>query len=226
MAKISVMFGTEVQGEYTLEKDEHSVGRATTCDIVVDNLGVSRHHCSIVRENDGWAVEDKGSNNGTFVGGQKVTKQTLKSGDRVVLGKHSLVFDPTGVASTAAKGKKGPAGMGGEMTMFVDQQALAKAMANEGKRMVISLVQGGREMLVQLLKDETTIGTQADVPVRGFLVKKIQARIVRMAGGHRLINEGGWRAVKVNGVKIHGQQDLKAGDLIVIANTRFTYKPA
>ena len=229
MAKITVMFGTDPQGDFTLNKDEMRVGRATDCEIVVDNLGVSRHHCSIVRDGEGWAVLDKGSNNGTFVGGQRVTKQTLKSGDRVVMGKHSLLYNAFVDADPADK-KKTAAGMGGEMTMFVDQSALAKAMASGdagGKRMAIALNQGGRQMNVPLLKDETTLGSSpgADIPAKGFLVKAVQAKIVKASGGHHLINLGGWRAMKVNGRKVSDAM-LKPGDVIIVAGSVFTYKQA
>jgi hypothetical protein len=229
MAKITVMFGADPQGDFSLDKDEMKVGRATDCEIVVDNLGVSRHHCSIVRDGDGWAVVDKGSNNGTYVGGQRVTKHRMNHGDRVVMGKHSLVYDANGFADPN-NNKKNAAGMGGEMTMFVDQSALAKAMASGDsgqKRMAIALDQGGRQMNVPLLKDETTLGASpgADIPAKGFLVKPMQAKIVKAAGGHHLISLGGWRAVKVNGKKVSDAM-LKAGDVISIAGRMFTYKQA
>jgi pSer/pThr/pTyr-binding forkhead associated (FHA) protein len=229
MAKITVMFGADPQGDFTLDRDEMRVGRATDCEIVVDNLGVSRHHCSIVKDGDGWAVVDKGSNNGTFVGGQRITKHPLKHGDRVVMGKHSLLYDAHGVADPSDK-KKTAVGMGGEMTMFVDQSALAKAMASGdagAKRMAIALDQGGRQMTVPLLKDETTLGSSpgADIPAKGFLVKAVQAKIVKASGGHHLISLGGWRAVKVNGNKVSDAM-LKPGDVISIAGRIFTYKQA
>jgi pSer/pThr/pTyr-binding forkhead associated (FHA) protein len=229
MAKVIVMFGGESQGEFPLNKDELSVGRATTCDIVVDNLGISRHHCSLVRDGDGWAVADKGSNNGTYVNGQRVTTQRLKHQDRVVMGKHSLVFDAYGTAAPTDSKKK-TAGMGGEMTMFVDQQALAKAMASNDparKRMALGLTQGGRQVVVPLVKDETVVGAGVgvDIPVKGFLVKAIQARLIRHGEAHRLISLGGWRAVKVNGVKVVDHQ-LTVGDVISIAGNLLTYRQA
>ena len=179
---------------------------------------------------EGWAVVDKGSNNGTFVSGQRVTKYTLKHGERVVMGKHSLIYDAHSSAQSAAADKKKAAGMGGEMTMFVDQQALAKAMASNDpsqKRMAISVEQGGRQVAVPLLRDETTMGSAggADIPAKGFLVKGIQAKVVKAAGGHHLISLGGWRAVKVNGHKVSDAL-LKPGDVIAIAGSLFTYKQA
>jgi pSer/pThr/pTyr-binding forkhead associated (FHA) protein len=229
MAKISVMFGSNVESEHTLVKDEIKIGRAMDCEIVVDNLGVSRHHCTIVKEGDNWVVVDGGSNNGTFVGGQKIKRHTLKHADRIVLGKHSLLFDQHGTAEpgtegAAAGGKKKGAGMGGEMTMFVDQAALAKVMS--AKRMALSVMQGGRELLVPLIREETTIGKAgADIPCKAFLVKPIQAKVVRNGEGHRVVSSGGFRAVKVNGQKI-AMHDLKVGDIITIAGHAFTYKQA
>jgi len=231
MAKLTVMFGADPQSEHSLDKDSMKIGRAMDCDIVVDNLGVSRHHCTIVKDGEGWAVVDGGSNNGTYVGGTKIQKHTLKHGERIVLGKHSLVYDQHGYAShgAAASSKKGPGAMGGEMTMFVDQAQLAKAMASEvgGKRMALALKQGGRDVVVPLLKEETTLGAadSVDIPAKGFLVKPVQAKVVRSQAGHRLVALGGWRAVRVNGQKV-ADAPLKAGDIIVIASTAFTYRPA
>ena len=230
MAKLTVMFGADPQSEHSLDKDQMKVGRAMDCDIVVDNLGVSRHHCTIIKDGEGWAVLDGGSNNGTYVGGQKIQKHTLKAGDRIVLGKHSLVYDPHGYAGgTGAASSKKAGAMGGEMTMFVDQAQLAKAMASEvgGKRMALVLKQGGRDVVVPLLKDETAVGTadNADIPAKGFLVKPVQAKLVRNQAGHRIVAMGGWRSVKVNGQKVV-DAPLKAGDLIQIAGTVFTYRPA
>ncbi len=225
MAKIIVMFGSNVEAEYTLEKAESKIGRSMDCDIVVDNLGVSRHHCSIVKDGDGWALVDGGSNNGTFINGQKINRHVLKTNDKIVLGKHSLVFDGAGFAN-ANGGKSKKASMGGEMTMFVDQAALAKAMSGDGKRMVIALEQGGREVLAQLMREETTIGTTADIPAKGFLVKPVQAKILKSSAGHKIMTMGGWRAVRVNGAKVIGDRDLRAGDVILIGSAKLTYKQA
>ncbi|MCS6971340.1 MAG: FHA domain-containing protein [Planctomycetota bacterium] len=231
MAKVTVMFGAEPQSEHGLDKDQVRVGRAPDCDIVIDNLGVSRHHCTLVRDEQGWMVVDAGSNNGTYIGGQRIQQHRLRHGDRIVLGKHSLVFDQHGfvTSSIAATTKKPAAPAGGEMTMFVDQAQLAKVLASEGqRRMALAVQQGEREVVVPLLKEELTIGSgeQADIPARGFLVKPVQAKLVRTASGHRLLALGGWRSVRVNGRKVAGDIALQPGDVIEIAGNRYTYRQA
>lgn len=209
---------------------QHKIGRAVDCDIVVDNLGVSRHHCSIVQDGDAWVVVDGGSNNGTFVNGSKINRHTLQHNDRVVLGKHSLVYDAHGKADGNATGdRKASAGMGGEMTMFVDQAQLAKMARPDAntRRMAMVLNQGGRDVVVPLVKEETTLGKGpgADLPARGFLVKPIQAKVIKSGTGHRLVGLGGLRAVRVNGQKI-GDHQLKQGDVINIAGNIMTYRQA
>lgn len=231
MAKITVMFGNEPQGERSLDKPELKIGRAMDCDIVVDNLGVSRHHCSILQDGSEWVVADQGSNNGTFVGGQKVAKHVLKHQDRIVLGKHSLVFDAFGYAEANSTEKK-TGGMGGEMTMFVDQAALAKMAKQQSEgaavqRMSMVVKQGGRELTVPLIKDETVIGSggAADLPAKGLFVKPVQAKVIKAGAGHRLFAAGGLRSVKVNGAKVTDAV-LKTGDVITVGGATFIYKPA
>ena len=46
----------------------------------------------IVPDGGGWAVEDLGSANGTWLKGQRVERASLSDGDRVRVGDHELVF--------------------------------------------------------------------------------------------------------------------------------------
>lgn len=232
MAKITVLFNNQTQAEYNLEKDEHRVGRSADCDIVVDNMGVSRHHCSIVREGERWIVHDQGSNNGTFVNGKRIDgTYPLKNKERIVLGKHSLEYDEFGQASASAAATASvPAGGGGgsEMTMFVDPEQMKKMqeeLKKGGQAMVLSIMQGGREVKVPLVKQETIIGKVdgADVPVRGLFVKSIQAKVIKSDSGHRLVSMGGFRGVKVNGRKI-SDANLTPGDMIQVAGIVISYK--
>jgi predicted component of type VI protein secretion system len=58
------------------------IGRDPTCDIVVNDPGASRRHCSLKVEPEGVWLEDLGSQNGVFVNGAKVDKPVcLKTGD-------------------------------------------------------------------------------------------------------------------------------------------------
>jgi len=55
--------------------------------------GVSRHHCKIHQRGSTYLVEDVGSANGTFLGGQRLTPylpHVLKDGDELQLGRVKL----------------------------------------------------------------------------------------------------------------------------------------
>lgn len=55
--------------------------------------GVSRHHCKIHQRGTTYLVEDVGSANGTFLGGQRLTPylpHVLKDGDELQLGRVKL----------------------------------------------------------------------------------------------------------------------------------------
>ncbi len=49
-----------------------TIGRSRDCDIVLDDVGISRRHAEIRPGPDGWTVEDLGSTNGVLVNGLRV----------------------------------------------------------------------------------------------------------------------------------------------------------
>jgi len=56
------------------------LGRAADADFVLGTPSVSRHHARLVPEGVHWVLEDLGSSNGTFVGGQRVQRAELEDG--------------------------------------------------------------------------------------------------------------------------------------------------
>ena len=71
-----------------------TIGRSPDCDLVLDDLMVSRQHARLHREHDGtWVLEDLHSANGTFVNGNRVQCTTVGTGERVTIGSSSFVFD-------------------------------------------------------------------------------------------------------------------------------------
>jgi two-component system cell cycle response regulator len=62
------------------------LGRDESCQFVLDELGVSRHHATLIRTSEGWDLLDEGSTNGTFVNDHSIERISLKDGDRIELG--------------------------------------------------------------------------------------------------------------------------------------------
>jgi hypothetical protein len=68
------------------------IGRASECDLRLEDPGVSRKHAE-VRYSDGRVgVVDLGSTNGISVNGKPTERQELKDGDRVDIGHSTLIF--------------------------------------------------------------------------------------------------------------------------------------
>jgi hypothetical protein len=62
-------------------KDRFLIGRGKHCDLVVDSAKVSREHAAIVREVDGWYLEDLGSANGTWFQRARIDRRKIENGD-------------------------------------------------------------------------------------------------------------------------------------------------
>jgi len=69
---------------WTLNRSEFVVGRGEDCEVVLPDRQVSRRHFRIVRDDDGYSVEDLGSKNGTYVNGAAVRGSVqLQDGDEI-----------------------------------------------------------------------------------------------------------------------------------------------
>lgn len=77
-----------------LNKDFITLGRDPACDIVLDEIGVSRFHCSLNRVGIDYVLADEESTNGTFVNDKPVTHEVLHEQDSLALGPECLLrFD-------------------------------------------------------------------------------------------------------------------------------------
>ena len=75
------------------DERELLVGRHCTCDIVLDDPGVSRLHARLVFRDESWIVQDLASTNGTIVNGARVGRHKLRPGDMLALGGVRLKVD-------------------------------------------------------------------------------------------------------------------------------------
>jgi DNA-binding winged helix-turn-helix (wHTH) protein len=72
---------------------ENILGRAPDAAVWIDAPGVSRHHARIRVEGSEATLEDLGSKNGTYLGGQLVDAPTvLNDGDQIRLGSVVITF--------------------------------------------------------------------------------------------------------------------------------------
>ncbi|MEM9455487.1 MAG: FHA domain-containing protein [Myxococcota bacterium] len=75
-----------------------TLGRETTCDVVLLEQAASRQHARLERRDDEILVSDQGSANGTWVGTERITTRALHDGEIFRIGNTTiqLVLDPHG----------------------------------------------------------------------------------------------------------------------------------
>jgi pSer/pThr/pTyr-binding forkhead associated (FHA) protein len=109
------------RAQFLLNTDRTTVGRHLGSDIFLDHATVSRSHAVFERRGTEFRVRDLGSLNGTYVNGVDLDTAALRTGDRIQIGKFSMVFyqnpgvvpqnpfvSPAGAASSLADRRERP----------------------------------------------------------------------------------------------------------------------
>ncbi len=227
MPKIHVKFKDAVIKEVPLTGEALTMGRKEGNDVVIDNQGVSGFHARIVREAEGFAVEDLNSLNGTFVNGRRVSKYVLKHGDTVLIGNHIIEFisDTPAEADTGQSATRGRS-MGETMVISPAEQkqyiVAAEKMAVLGGFLII---EGSTEKRDYLLKDRiSTIGKDdaALIRLKGLFAPKVAALVNRRKEGY-FINPSAGKDLKINGQKVTQRYDLKDGDIVETGDLKMQF---
>ena len=244
MAKLTLKYEAAVLKEVDVGTQPISIGRAPDNDLHVDNLAVSSHHARIFNESGKLVVEDMNSLNGTFVNSQRVTRATLKPGDVVSVGKHTIEVrgeaEPVATSpGPAASSKPAPPKL--QETMVLDtkkrRELLAQAMAGgapaqEGTaaapprpRMAWLVVLDGKtdQHEYPLSNKLTVIGKSAMATVRltGWFAPKVAAQISKRDDGFYIGT--GDKVPKVNGQPISGPTKLNEGDVVELGKVRLNF---
>lgn len=190
------------------EFERLKVGRSEDCEVRIDNLGVSRHHCEIVSKDGFYLVRDLQSNNGTFVNGSKVEVHSLNNGDVITLGKYSLEYQGPALPSRngGLQVSEGGEPMGA-MTVQVDPAALARmagAKATKVRGYLVVQPKGGQPPRTMVLEKPLFLlgkDPEADLRLEGWFCPRVVAVVVRDETGYRLLDVSDkGDAIRVNGV--------------------------
>ena len=76
-----------------LGADVVTIGRSTSCQVVLDDANVSRVHAEVRPAGTGWLLADMNSTNGTRVNGSPVRERALADGDEITVGSSTLRFE-------------------------------------------------------------------------------------------------------------------------------------
>ncbi len=108
MKQLTVKFNGRVQRTYLLDLPRVIIGRGATANISLeDNPFVSRQHAAIAFEGATHVLQDLGGPNGTFVGEKRIRVHPLVTGQRILLGKHSLTYETATAAAESLRALSG-----------------------------------------------------------------------------------------------------------------------
>jgi predicted component of type VI protein secretion system len=89
MIRLQQTFGAHTGRVLELDRDVIRFGRLPDNEVSFDphaDLDASGRHAELRRENGAWVLVDVGSRNGTLVGGKRITRHELRSGEEIEFG--------------------------------------------------------------------------------------------------------------------------------------------
>lgn len=95
-AQLVISRGSHAGTALALTAPETTIGRHRECDIVFDDVTVSRKHAEIRRHGDRYTITDAGSLNGTYLNRRPIEFAELSEGDEVWVGKVRFIFRTNG----------------------------------------------------------------------------------------------------------------------------------
>lgn len=80
---------------YEVTSNPFTIGKSQTCNLVIADKVVSRHHAEVVQYGDKYFIKDLSSTNGTFINGNKLMADTdveLKDGQEIIFANKKFVY--------------------------------------------------------------------------------------------------------------------------------------
>jgi len=235
MPKLVLKFENSVLKELPVGTKEVSIGRSPENALVIDNPAVSHYHARVFNEEGRLMLEDFGSMNG-----QRVKMVTLKPGDSVGIGKHTIVISESremdGFAS--GNGSTKPAAPKLNETVMLDtkerREFLQKvaavgesAQVAPARLKVPTLVvrKGKTNQREYTLNDKLTVvgkSGMATVKLKGWFAPKAAAQINRRDDQSYYIGAAD-KVPSVNGQPIATPTKLSSGDVIEVAGIELEF---
>jgi len=204
---------------YNITKEQLTMGRSSTNDIVLYDQGVSRQHARLCRVQDGFEVEDLGSTNGTWVKGESIERAPVQMGQPIRIA-NTILRLQEGALPTPEETNPQTVD---ELTVVLASSAMRMELPDLSKpRLVVHTP--WRTWETTLTDEATTIGRQSTCQI--FLhdksVSRQHARITREGDGFVLTDLGSRNGTFMDDQRIE-RHTLRPGDSFQIGSATFVY---
>jgi len=216
--------------DFELTKSEIVIGRDEAVDLKIPSSAVSRRHAKLMRENDGYVIEDLGSSNGTFVNSQKLTgRRALKAGDQIRLGKAvTLVYEAPRKAESDGYAEK-PAETVAHPVPSMPSSVMETAIGAEpmsaqidvGPPQLVVAVAGENPRTYTLTSQSLMIGRVEgnDIVVPSQIVSSKHAHLEKVTDGYKIsMVPEAKNPILVEGRPLDGSRVLHHGDILRIGS--------
>ncbi|UCE00340.1 MAG: FHA domain-containing protein [Chloroflexota bacterium] len=208
--------------EFELAKSSVSLGRATTNDITLDDVRVSRSHAKLDFAVGKVTLVDLGSSNGTRVNGIRTESAQLSPGDTIGVGGQQLKFSldlPKEEAEMTVIDSEA------QLDQTIDQEYLPVVL-NDTSSPSLVVFTGDRTWSIELQElDQVTIGRDEDctVFIQADNVSRKHAEVQRRGEAFFLKDLGSTNGTWIEGQRID-QYILQDGDVIHIGPAQVIFK--
>ncbi|MFA5795105.1 MAG: FHA domain-containing protein [Candidatus Brocadiia bacterium] len=225
MVELVLTFERKPVNTFHIDKDTILIGRDPTCDVRIDNSGISRHHAKIEKQNDVYVLSDLGSGNGTFVKGEKVTKHYLNDGDEIAIWNYSIFFKiPKNEVEKVDKFDVQKIDPEHTIALNVKQLELKQKERASPFTAYLTYQEKKRDVNYSIMKSATFFGksSKCEFKISGWFIQPRHAMIIRDEIGFRFINFSKSALGKVNNQPVDDYR-LKGGDVLEIGALKIKF---
>ncbi|HJR80046.1 MAG TPA: FHA domain-containing protein [Anaerolineales bacterium] len=207
--------------EFELSQSEIVIGRDSSADLSIPSPAVSRRHARLIREGTGYALEDLGSSNGTFLNGERLTaRRPLKSGDQIRLGQAITLTYQAPVVESAETVVRAPTPVAASGLQTVIGEGPDLPIDASPPKLVVT-ISGSSPQTHVLTRPSLMIGRvdENDIVISSQIVSRQHARLEQVNGGYRIaMTSEAKNPILFEGRPLEEPRVLRHGDVLRIGS--------
>jgi pSer/pThr/pTyr-binding forkhead associated (FHA) protein len=230
MPVLVLVFNNQPMKLFEIDKDKAlTIGRREDNDICIPNQVVSGYHAKIDCVGDAFILTDLKSKNGTFVNNRRVETKWLDHNDKIMIGKHLLMFryredearpkPKTRFDRTMVMEGRMQETLRNDLGIQVEGERVVE----EPKATLVYLSGSGETYAIEKKLVRIGKNPQSDIVVKGLMVGQTAATITRRPEGFFLSYIEGLTKPKVNGETVGESVQLNDFDLISIGGLKLQF---